>query len=67
MPAAHCGAALSAYCVFFDLSLGITEPLAGLIAGNFGYESVYLFATVAAMLRYCMERTRKMHWSASPV
>jgi hypothetical protein len=39
---------LSAYSVFLDLSLGITGPLAGFIAGEFGYGSVFLFAAVAA-------------------
>jgi predicted MFS family arabinose efflux permease len=48
VPPASRGAALSAYSVFLDLSLGVTGPLAGLIAGDFGYESVYLFAAIAA-------------------
>jgi MFS family permease len=47
-PPASRGAALSAYSLFLDLSLGITGPLAGLIAGDFGYASVYLFAALAA-------------------
>jgi MFS family permease len=49
VPPASRGAALSAYSVFLDLSLGITGPLAGYIAGAFGYRSVYLFAAVAAV------------------
>jgi MFS family permease len=48
VPPASRGAALSAYSVFLDLSLGITGPLAGYIAGEFGYRSVYLFAALAA-------------------
>jgi MFS family permease len=48
VPPASRGAALSAYSVFLDLSLGVTGPLAGYIAGEFGYGSVYLFAAVAA-------------------
>ncbi|MDR6444922.1 MFS family permease [Paraburkholderia terricola] len=48
VPPASRGAALSAYSVFLDLSLGITGPLAGYIAGKFGYGSVFLFAAVAA-------------------
>jgi MFS family permease len=48
VPPASRGAALSAYSVFLDLSLGITGPLAGYIAGDFGYGSVFLFAAVAA-------------------
>ncbi|NLP61591.1 MFS transporter [Paraburkholderia sacchari] len=48
VPAASRGAALSAYSVFLDLSLGITGPLAGYVANLFGYGSVYLFAAIAA-------------------
>jgi MFS family permease len=48
VPPASRGAALSAYSVFLDLSLGITGPLAGYIAGEFGYGSVFLFAALAA-------------------
>jgi MFS family permease len=48
VPPASRGAALSAYSVFLDLSLGITGPLAGYIAGAFGYGSVYLFAALAS-------------------
>jgi MFS family permease len=48
VPPASRGAALSAYSVFLDLSLGITGPLAGYIAGAFGYGSVFLFAAAAS-------------------
>jgi len=48
VPPASRGAALSAYSVFLDLSLGVTGPLAGFIAHVFGYRSVYLFAALAA-------------------
>lgn len=48
VPPASRGAALGAYSVFLDLSLGITGPLAGLIAGEFGYSQVFLFAALAA-------------------
>jgi MFS family permease len=48
VPPASRGSALSAYSVFLDLSLGITGPLAGYIAGGFGYASVFLFAAAAA-------------------
>ncbi len=50
VPPASRGAALSAYSVFLDLSLGITGPLAGYIAGEFGYASVFLFAAIASAL-----------------
>jgi MFS family permease len=48
VPPASRGAALSAYSVFLDLSLGLTGPLAGYVAGEFGYGSVFLFAALAA-------------------
>src|SRR5471032_2199516 len=48
VPPASRGAALSAYSVFLDLSLGVTGPLAGYVAGEFGFSSVYLFAAVAS-------------------
>ncbi|CAM2191749.1 putative transporter YhhS [Paraburkholderia kururiensis] len=48
VPPASRGAALSAYSVFLDLSLGVTGPLAGYVAGEFGYATVYLFAALAA-------------------
>ncbi len=50
VPPASRGVALSAYSVFLDLSLGLTGPLAGYIAGEFGYGSVFLFAALAAAL-----------------
>jgi predicted MFS family arabinose efflux permease len=48
VPAASRGAALSAYSVFFDLSLGVMGPLAGYVAGAFGYPSVFLVAALSA-------------------
>lgn len=48
VPPASRGAALAAYSVFFDLSLGIMGPLAGYVAGAFGYPSVFFVAAVAA-------------------
>ena len=43
------GTALGAYVAFVDLSLGLAGPLAGLIAGWFGYETVYLFGGISCM------------------
>ncbi|SDI49070.1 MFS transporter [Pseudomonas panipatensis] len=48
-PASSRGAALGAYSLFIDLSLGITGPLAGAIAGGYGFGSIFLFACVAAL------------------
>lgn len=41
------GVALGAYVAFFDLALGTTGPLAGLVANGFGYAAVYLFGLVS--------------------
>lgn len=50
VPAANRGAALGAYSAFFDLSLGITGPVAGLIVSGFGYSAIFLFASLAAAI-----------------
>lgn len=42
------GMAMAAYNAFFDLGMGITAPLAGLIAGGAQYEYIYLFGAIAA-------------------
>ena len=44
------GVALGAYVAFFDLALGLTAPLAGLIAGQFGYAAIYCLGALAAVL-----------------
>lgn len=49
VPPASRGAALGGYSLFLDMSLGITGPLAGLIAGDFGFAQVFLFAAAAAV------------------
>lgn len=50
VPAPNRGAALGAYTVFFDCSLAITGPIAGLVADGWGYASVFLFAGGAAAM-----------------
>jgi MFS family permease len=49
VPASSRGAAVGAYSLFIDLSLGITGPLAGAIAAGFGFASIFLFAALAAL------------------
>lgn len=44
------GTALGAYAAFFDLSLGLAGPIAGIIAGWYNYEAVYLFGAVSCLL-----------------
>lgn len=50
VPAPNRGAALGAYSVFADLSLGTTGPLAGLVIGSFGYAAIYLCAAIGAVI-----------------
>jgi MFS family permease len=40
------GTALGIYSVFLDVALGVTGPLAGVIAGRFTYATPFLFGTV---------------------
>ena len=49
VPASSRGAAVGAYSLFVDLSLGITGPVAGAIAGGFGFASIFLVAAIAAL------------------
>lgn len=44
------GAAMGAYVAFMDISLGITGPAAGAIAGAWSVESVYLMGALAVGL-----------------
>jgi len=44
------GMAIAAYNAFFDLGMGLTAPLAGLLAGRSHYDHVYLFGAAAAMI-----------------
>lgn len=45
---ANRGAAVGAYSLFIDLSLGITGQLVGAVAAGFGFASMFLFAAAAA-------------------
>lgn len=48
------GTALGAYSAFFDLSLGLATPVAGLIAGWFSYQAVYIFGAASGLLAMTM-------------
>ncbi|HEY0208812.1 arabinose transporter [Acerihabitans sp.] len=53
-PAQTRSLAMGAYVAFLDLSLGITSPLAGALAGAWGIGSVYLASAVAVALSVIM-------------
>lgn len=57
VPAANRGSALGAYSVFIDLSLGITGPLIGAIAANFGYPIMFLSAALASLMGLALSIT----------
>ena len=44
------GMAMAAYNAFFDLGMGLTAPVAGLIAGGIHYDNIYLFGAIAALV-----------------
>lgn len=46
--------AMGAYVAFLDISLGITAPLAGALAGKWGINAVYLASAVAVALSVIM-------------
>lgn len=50
VPPANRGSAMGAFVAFLDIAYGISGPVAGAIAGQFGYASVYLFGAVCALL-----------------
>ena len=54
VPAQTRGLAMGAYVAFLDISLGITSPLAGVLASGWGIEAVYLGGAVAVALSFGM-------------
>lgn len=47
---ANRGSAMGAFVAFLDIAYGISGPMAGIIAGHFGYAAVYLFGAVCALV-----------------
>ncbi|MCW7487471.1 MFS transporter [Leptospira meyeri] len=59
MEAKFRGVALGAYVAFFDLALGVTGPLAGFVANQFGYAAVYAFGMIACTLSFLIALSLK--------
>jgi MFS family permease len=47
---ANRGSAMGAFSAFLDIAFGLAGPAAGLIAGSFGYASVYLLGAACALI-----------------
>ena len=47
---ANRGSAMGAFVAFLDIAYGISGPVAGIIAGHFGYAAVYLFGAICALI-----------------
>lgn len=58
------GTALGAYSAFFDLSLGLAGPIAGLLAGWLNYQSIYIFGAISCLSAVLiLIKTRKLQES----
>lgn len=50
VPEANRGSAMGAFVAFLDIAYGLSGPMAGLVAGRFGYAAVYLLGAVSCVL-----------------
>lgn len=50
VPPANRGSAMGAFVAFLDIAYGVAGPVAGTIASQFSYSSVYLFGAACAVL-----------------
>jgi hypothetical protein len=41
---------MGAFSAFLDIAFGLTGPVAGLVAGQFGYADVYLLGSICAFV-----------------
>jgi MFS family permease len=59
VPAANRGSAMGAFVAFLDIAYGISGPVAGTIAGQFGYAAVYLFGAICALAGAALVQTAR--------
>lgn len=50
VPPANRGSAMGAFVAFLDIAYGVAGPIAGLVAGQFGYTAVYALGGACALL-----------------
>jgi MFS family permease len=49
VPPANRGSAMGAFVAFLDIAYGVSGPVAGVVAGQFGYAAVYLSGAACAL------------------
>lgn len=61
--AANKGAALGAYGLFIDISLGVTGPMVGLVAKSFGIAAIFPFSALMVCIGFivCLFLKRRIH------
>ena len=52
------GSALGVYGAFLDLAMAVTGPMAGLIIGKWGYASIFLYGSAAALCAFVLILSR---------
>jgi predicted MFS family arabinose efflux permease len=50
---------MGAFVAFLDVAYGVAGPAAGVVAGHFGYSSVYLLGTACALLAALLAATSR--------
>jgi MFS family permease len=55
------GSAMGAFVAFLDIAYGVSGPIAGVIAGQFGYAGVYLFGGGCALFGAVLVVTTRSH------
>ncbi|WP_128602765.1 arabinose transporter [Pantoea wallisii] len=59
VPPANRGSAMGAFVAFLDIAYGVSGPLAGVIAGHFGYAAVYLTGAICALVGVLLALTSR--------